>query len=255
MALPAISLTCPTSGNAMNNPVGAVLVPSVTNVFLSDVESPGLGATATAEVLGALAETLAPRPIDAHLVGDVGYLRIERFVASTPAAFYHAVVGLRRGGVRRLVLDLRGCPGGEIGAAIELAGDFLEATTLVATLVDVDDDATEYRSAERLYDEQLTLVVDGATASAAELFAGALRVHRRAVIAGARTYGKATAQAMVSRENRPIYGSVGRFLLPDGTDIGGGGIAPDLSLAVAADANAEAVVAALVAQGADRTSL
>jgi carboxyl-terminal processing protease len=230
MALPAITLTCPTTGNAMNNPVGAVLVPSVTNVFLSDAESPALAEAVDGDVVDALAETLRTRPVASKLVGDVGYLRIERFLAATPSSTHHAIADLRSRGATRLVIDLRGCPGGETDAAIALAGDFLEERAIIATIVDVDGDGLIYRSSGALHREPLTLLVDGGTASAAELFAGALRAHARAAIVGARTYGKSTAQAIVAVDGRMEYRTVGRFLLPDVGDIRdvkGIGIEPD----------------------------
>jgi carboxyl-terminal processing protease len=234
--LPGINLTCPTSGNAMNNPVGAVLVPSVTNVFFADAD---LAAAASLPNHGEgfglvdLERTMRESTITARLCGDVGYLRISRFSSAIPASAYSLVRAFERQGATSLVIDLRGNPGGDASAAIELAGDFLRAGELVVTMTDVDGDNSDYLSSANLYALPLTIVIDGRTASAAELFAGALRARHRARIVGARSYGKGEAQAIVaSAEGGALYGTVGRFTFSDGTSVEITGIEPDGELRV-----------------------
>jgi carboxyl-terminal processing protease len=228
-ALPAINLTCPTTGNGMNNAVGAVLVPSVTNVFFTRA----LPGAMDAGDLGQIDRMLSMREakVDGELLSEgVGYVRIEWFFAGVASAHYDVVRRLGEQGMTSLVLDLRGNPGGEMSAFLHLASDFLEQGSELVTMTDVDGDDTIYRAREpRLYGFPLVLLVDRGTASAAELFAGCLQAHGRATVIGERTYGKGSAQALIaSSENGAVYGTVASFTLPGGLPVQGVGIEPDL---------------------------
>jgi C-terminal processing protease CtpA/Prc len=74
----------------------------------------------------------------------------------------------------------------------------------------------------------VAVLVDAGTASAAELFAGCLKAHGRAVVVGERTHGKGEAQAVVASARGAVYGTVGSFTLPDGLRVQGAGVEPDL---------------------------
>jgi carboxyl-terminal processing protease len=228
-ALPAINLTCPTTGNGMNNAVGAVLVPSVTNVFFTRA----LPSDADVDDLGQVDRMLSTRPsavLGELLSEGVGYVRLEWFFAGVASALYDAVRRLIEQGMSSLILDLRDNPGGEMNAFLQLASDFLEQGSELVTMTDVDGDDTIYRAREpQLYSFPIVLLVDRGTASAAELFAGCLRAHGRAIVIGERTYGKGAAQALVaSSEKGAVYGTVASFTLPGGLAVQGVGIEPDL---------------------------
>jgi carboxyl-terminal processing protease len=239
MGLQGINLTNPTTGNAANDAIGIVAVPSATNVFYTFAHTAPLEPGAVSrEALAELGQSLATsrRGDDsavaaAPLVDGVGRVVIRRFSADVPSAVYHAVRELTDEGMTSLVLDLRGNPGGEMSAFIELAGDFLEQGTVIITMTDGDGDETVYRArGDHPYRFPVTLLVDGGTASAAELFAGCLQAHGRAVVVGDRTYGKGVAQAVVSSERGAVYGTVASFTLPDGARVQGVGVAPDRAL-------------------------
>jgi carboxyl-terminal processing protease len=230
-ALPAVNLLCPTSGNDFINPVGAVMVPSITNVFYSRAGGPRQGAV-DAEAITHLSRAVAqPATVEVLTPEGVAFIAVPVFSSGVPARVYSA---LSRWGVDRvtaLILDLRGCPGGELVAALELAGDFLPEGTLLLTATDSDGDDTVYRAhQERPYRVPLVVLVDRHTASAAEIFAGALQVHGRAVVVGERTYGKGTAQELVPGFAEPSasYATVAAFTLPNGQPIEGRGIRPDV---------------------------
>src|SRR5262249_4425697 len=141
------------------------------------------------------------------------------FSACTPARAHAAIRALEAQGASSLVLDLRGNPGGELTGAIELAGDFLGERRIVATLVDSEGDATVHRAGvEASYGMPLVVLVDGATASAAELFAGALQRHGRAVLVGAPTFGKGVAQRFEPSQHGDGFAPavVASIVLPDG---------------------------------------
>jgi carboxyl-terminal processing protease len=242
--LPAVHLGCPTSGNNMNNPVGAVLVPSVTNVLFTLAPGgderekrpePADQAMGAEEVsaLGQRVEALSEAPIArvAMLDDRTGYIALRFFAARTAAGVHHAIRELSALGMERLILDLCDNPGGEASAFIDLAGDFVEPGAVIATLTDVDGDDVVYHAPpgepHRL---PLVILVNGGTASAAELFAGCLQAHGRAVIVGERTYGKGCAQAAVpALAGETVQGVVAQFTLSNGRSIQGKGVVPDLA--------------------------
>jgi carboxyl-terminal processing protease len=233
--LPAISLTNMSTGNDMNDGLASVLVPSVTNVFLMFAGGAGeqAGAPDTpGEALGRLARAL---PRDGSAVSDallgegVGYVRVAVFSSDVPARVYTAVRRLEAAGMRELVLDLRHNPGGELNAALELAGDFLEPGSELARVVDDDGDETVHSArGEPSYRFPLLVLVDRATASAAELFAGCLQAHGRARLAGEPTYGKGAGAALVPLPDGSLRARTARFTLPGGRPVQGHGLVPDL---------------------------
>jgi carboxyl-terminal processing protease len=233
--LPGISLTCPTTGNGMNNALGAVLVPSATNVFFAHAGAASTG-DAPLETLREIdramsAEEAGSAVESALLARSVGYVAIRRFSSAVPSAVYHAVRALTAQGVTSLLLDLRGNPGGELGACVHLAGDLLPPGSVVFTVTDVDGDSIVHRAPPdpSPIALPLALLVDAGTASAAELFAGSLKANGRAVVVGERTYGKGTAQMVVaSPGGGAVYGAVASVTLPDGRPVQGVGVEPDL---------------------------
>jgi carboxyl-terminal processing protease len=245
--LPAINLACPTDGNTGNNEPGMVVAPGAPNVLYTlapgaadprprFVAPVGAGVTLSGEQQAAMQDTLSGGPLDGAaelLDGGVGLLRVRVFSLALPGALHLAVEKLASRGMRALVLDLRGCPGGEWIAFVEAASDWLDPGLLIATLRDDEGDETPCRArgggACRL---PLILLVDGRTASAAELFAGALQAHGRATVVGERTYGKGVAQALFPAQNGAgaTLGTVADILLPGGTSITGTGVVPDIEV-------------------------
>jgi len=184
-ALPAINLLCPTTGNAGNNAVGAVLVPGAPNIFYTFL-SPVNDAPASEEkVTFTMGE------------GGVGVLRIREFSLDVPSRVFQAIRELSAQGMRVLTIDLRDNPGGELRAFLELAGDFLPQGSEIATVEDGDGDAIVYTSRQdEPYTMPVVIFVNRGTASAAEFFAGVLRAHGRALVVGGETYGKTTGWAI-----------------------------------------------------------
>lgn len=237
--LPAINLTCPTTGNSMNNALGAVLVPSAVNVFYTYRQ--GAVVDAYAREMGpgdreALHDSLSEAPPVSRgvlVAPEIGYLAVTLFTFDLSARVHEEIRGLEERGMRALVIDLRGSPGGEMDAFLRLAGDFLPAGAVLATMTDGDGDEVVYRARqEDPYAFPLVVLVDRTTASAAELFAGCLQSHGRAVIVGETTYGKGVAQSYVPALHGEgfVYASVASFVLPQGEVIQGVGVSPDVTV-------------------------
>ena len=161
-------------------------------------------------------------------VGDpaegVGYVRLGRFMFTASAQVAEAVAALEEEGtLRALVIDLRGNPGGLLEQGVALSGQFLPSETLVtATRGRAGGTGRPYyTSGEPTHpDLPLAVLVDGSSASASEIVAGALQDHDRAVIVGETTYGKGLVQVV-----RPMpYGTalkvtVSRYTTPSGREI------------------------------------
>lgn len=224
--LPAINLTCPTTGNAGNNAVGAVLVPSAVNVFYS-YRAPGGSAADLGELGDAMTSSDA---VTASLgAGGAGTVRVRLISSDLPARFRAAVRELTDAGAVSLVVDLRGCPGGDVDAAIRWAADFLPDGSEIARVEDSEGDEVVHRArGAATYTMPLTVRVDGGTASAAELFAASMKAHGRGAIVGERTYGKGTLQAVQSTQGKvAVQATVARWRGPGGVEVDGVGVEPD----------------------------
>jgi len=244
--LPAITLTCPTTGNNMNNPVGAVLVPSAVNVLMCErVDASGADLQHVAAALDARSVTGF-----AMLGEGVGSIRVPHCGSDVAVAVLDAAFRLASAGARALVLDLRGNPGGDLDATVALARALLPDGAVVAHLEDADGDVRTPRATGPAQCAlPLVLVVDQATASSAELLAAALQANRRAVVVGARTFGKGWAwRIVVSPEGVPTMTPSTRWTGPTGASIEGCGVEPDL---VADPRGALAVAEAVAAELAD----
>lgn len=199
--LPGIMLCALSTGNNFNAPLGANLIPSVTNVFFTRREG----------------EVPEPEVVE-------GALRIELFTADLASTIFGALEGREDG----VVLDLRGCPGGQVDAALQLADDFLPDGLVLAQRTDEDGDQWPLRGRRRqAHRMPVALLVDELTASAAEIFAGVLQHHGRARLFGRSTYGKARAHRFVGAPEGGRYAEAGCFALPDGEPIHGRGLEPD----------------------------
>jgi len=158
----------------------------------------------------------------------VGYVKVTLFGERTPKELQQALAEVRRQGADLLVLDLRGNPGGLLDAAVEVSSQFLKRGIV---LREVRADGTErvYRVRPRVrVDEPLAVLVDQDTASAAEIVAGALQDHERAVLVGTRTRGKGSVQlAYELSDGSSLHVTAAVWLTPDQREINGVGLEPD----------------------------
>jgi carboxyl-terminal processing protease len=240
--LPAATLASLTAGNRFNAPIGSIIVPAMTNVFaMRRVEDAAPSATPAEEALSLARALEAGAPVRGRmLAGGVGYLEIDLFSLDVPARAHAVIGGLVAQGMRALWIDLRDNPGGDVAAALELAGDFLPPGTLLCTLIDEDGDELERRARPgEPHRFPLFLRVNGGTASASELFAGCLSIHGRAVLAGERTYGKGAGRVLLPSA-AGLRGAAAGVRLPDGRPIGADGLSPDI--AFPEDGDVEALV-------------
>jgi carboxyl-terminal processing protease len=168
--------------------------------------------------------------VHARLEHRVGVIRIESFSSRSGSEAARALHRLIGAGATRIVLDLRGNPGGLLDQAVKVASLFLQPKASIVSL------AGAHRPLVILYARgrpnlgiPLAVLVDGGSASASEVVAGALKDHGRAQIVGERTFGKSLVQQIVKlRSGAALKLTVARYLTPAGTDISHGGVRPDV---------------------------
>lgn len=174
---------------------------------------------------------------DAMLEPGIGYIRIRYFSERTADELGRALTRLadvNRGRLCGLVLDLRDNPGGELDAATAAADLFLNDGVIVSATGRARDArfSVAARPGDALDGAPLAVLVNGGSASAAEILAGALRDHRRAVLVGRTTFGKGSVQTLLPlSDGHALRLTTSHYYTPAGASISGRGIEPDIVLA------------------------
>jgi carboxyl-terminal processing protease len=180
----------------------------------------------------------ALRSVHTRLIGKVGVVRLDSFSHGTAAATTAAVSSLSHRGATSIALDLRGNPGGLLSEAVGVVSLFLRSGASVVSL------AGAHKPLRIVYSHggaastiPLAVLVDGGSASASEVVAGALKDHGRASIVGEPTYGKSLVQEIVQLPSgAALKLTVARYLTPAGVDISRNGVRPDIRSRHALDA-------------------
>jgi carboxyl-terminal processing protease len=167
----------------------------------------------------------------------IGYFRITSFQKTTSRDVDAALWRLHREGMRYLIIDVRGNPGGLLTGAVEVADKFLTQGTIVSTRGRSAQEDFDYKAhSPGTWRMPLAVLIDGDSASASEIFAGAIRDSRRGTIIGERSYGKGSVQGIfplgVSKAGVRI--TTAKFFSPSGQAISHRGVTPDLTVRVAA---------------------
>ena len=158
----------------------------------------------------------------------LGYLRITQFSDGVPEQVQEAIAELSDKGIEGLVLDLRNNSGGLVSAGLAVADAFLSNEPIVETR-NRDGIADPIQaSANTLYAGPMVTLVNGGTASASEILAGALQDNDRSQLLGSRTFGKGLIQTLTNlSDGSGLAVTVAGYLTPSGRDIQGQGIEPD----------------------------
>jgi carboxyl-terminal processing protease len=178
--------------------------------------------------------------------GQIGYIRITNFQKTTVNEVSRALFDLSSQGMKSLVIDLRRNPGGLLESAVELADYFIVRGGIVSTRGRNTSENRNYTAhAAGTWDMPLVVLIDAESASASEIFAGAIRDHDRGYIVGQISYGKGSVQGVFPSE-RGIGGlrlTVSRFYSPSGTAISQRGITPHVMVPEEPDATPTTLVA------------
>ncbi|MGI6405727.1 MAG: S41 family peptidase [Syntrophaceticus sp.] len=162
---------------------------------------------------------------------DVGYLRVLHFNrASTNAQLHEELIKLEEAQYQGLILDLRGNPGGDLQAAVEVAGYFIKDGPVVRIVQrEGAEDVLYAVQSSREVMGPLVVLIDGGSASASEIVAGAIKDSESGVLVGARTFGKGLVQTVFNLGDKEgVKLTTNKYLTPDGHDIHAKGIEPDV---------------------------
>lgn len=170
----------------------------------------------------AITRDIIPIPsVDACIMLDsiTGFIKINRFSATTSREFDDALKKLRSRGIKQLILDLRDNPGGYLDAATSISDDFLDDKKLVVYTKGIHTMRNEFRAGEQGLFEQgkLVVLVDESSASASEIVAGAIQDWDRGVIIGRRTFGKGLVQEQYEMpDGSALRLTVAKYYTPSG---------------------------------------
>lgn len=165
-----------------------------------------------------------------------GYVRITNFQSKTTADLLKAVNKLKKendGNLKGLVLDLRNNPGGVLNGAVGVSDAFLDDGMIVYTEGRVEDSSLRYSATpgDVVDKAPIVVLVNGGSASASEIVAGALQDHKRAIILGTQTFGKGSVQTIQELPNgQALKLTTARYFTPAGRSIQAAGITPDVVL-------------------------
>jgi carboxyl-terminal processing protease len=165
-----------------------------------------------------------------------GYIRISNFQSRTAPQLLEALNDLKeenKANLKGLVLDLRNNPGGVLNAAAEVSDLFIDKGKLVYTEGRIDNSHYEYNAnpGDILDGAPVVVLINGGSASASEIVAGALQDHRRAVVMGSKSFGKGSVQTIQElRSGGAVKITTARYFTPNGRSIQGAGITPDIIL-------------------------
>src|SRR6266404_2407991 len=179
--------------------------------------------------------TIRIQSVRSHLEGDnIGYIRVTTFNEQTDTGLNNAMKNLKQQAGNKLVgviLDLRNNPGGLLDQAVAVSDAFLEKGEIVSTRGRRSEDAQRYnaRAGDIAGGLPMVVLINGGSASASEIVAGALQDHHRAILLGTRSFGKGSVQTIIPL---PGHGAMrlttARYYTPSGRSIQAKGIDPDI---------------------------
>jgi len=227
---------------------------SVEGLSLNDAVDKMRGAPGT-DIMLTIKREHIDKPIDVKLTreivhlqvvksaqyGDLGYIRLSSFNEESDPKLREAIGKLKdqtHGNLQGVILDLRNNPGGLLDQAVDICEDFITDGEIVSTRARHSDESQRWdaKGTDLIDGLPLVVLINGGSASASEIVAGALQDHRRAVILGSRSFGKGSVQTVIPLGNDGAMRlTTARYFTPSGRSIQGLGIAPDVEVAESHD--------------------
>ncbi|SFJ25454.1 S41 family peptidase [Planctomicrobium piriforme] len=164
-----------------------------------------------------------------------GYIRLKQFSDSSATDLEKALFTLHNQGMKNLVLDLRGNPGGLLDVCVTISDMFLPSGTIVSTRGrNASDNTQETATLPKTWAVPLVVLVDDNSASASEIFAAAVQENQRGIVVGRTSYGKGTVQTHfpMTSTQAILKLTTAKFYSPKGREMAGAGVTPDVPVAV-----------------------
>ena len=163
---------------------------------------------------------------------DLGYIRLKSFNENSDKQFLKSIKDFeKKNKVKGYVLDLRNNPGGLLTQAINITDFFLDDGEIVSTKGRKVSETRKFfaRKGDEINGKPIVVIINNGSASAAEIFAGALKDHKRAIILGENSYGKGSVQSIIPlRNGGGIRLTISKYYLPSGKSISEVGVTPDI---------------------------
>jgi carboxyl-terminal processing protease len=175
------------------------------------------------------------RSVRSRLEGDdVGFIRVTQFNEQTTQDLKKTITNLSGDKLKGFVVDLRNNPGGLLDQAISVSNAFLEKGEIVSTRGRTAEETQRFnaRAGDLIKNKPIIVLINGGSASASEIVAGALQDHRRATVIGTRSFGKGSVQTIIplGSGNGALRLTTARYFTPSGRSIQAKGISPDIEV-------------------------
>lgn len=187
----------------------------------------------------AVREKLEAHTVEYEMKEDkIGYIRVTEFDMVTYNQFVEAITDLKKQGMKGMVIDLRGNPGGNLSTVCQML-DYILPEGLIVYTEDKDGEREVMTSdEEHKLEMPMTVLVDGRSASASEIFAGAVQDHKAGTLVGTTTYGKGVVQQLFDlKDETCLKLTIAEYFTPNGRNIHGKGIKPDVEVEYKYDKN------------------
>ena len=178
-----------------------------------------------------ITDVTLPSVFEEMLKDQVGYIRISEFTDVTPDQFREAFFSLKKKGMEKLIVDLRGNPGGLLTSVCSILNEILPEGLIVYTEDKYGERQEQKSEGKTPLDMPFAVLVNENSASASEIFAGAVQDHGIGTIVGTTTYGKGVVQELLPlKDGSAVKLTISDYYTPKGNSINNTGIRPDVEV-------------------------
>ncbi|MBV4422977.1 S41 family peptidase [Clostridium tyrobutyricum] len=163
---------------------------------------------------------------------NIGYIQVSMFDENTAKNFKKELTLLKSKGMKSLIIDLRDNPGGVLDQCVSMVSNFLPSGKVVVSTIDKYNNKKEYKSeGGNFYNMPITVLTNGNSASASEIFSGAIRDYKLGTLVGEKTFGKGVVQTMFDTgEGTALKVTISKYYTPSGENIHKKGIKPNVQV-------------------------
>jgi len=183
-------------------------------------------------------DTIVVKSVKYEIKDNVGYVKVNQFGDDTFDLFQEALDKFIDKNVKSVVIDLRNNPGGYLETAVDMAGLFLDKDKTIVIEKKKEGTETTYKSNvnPKMKDKPLVVIVNGGSASASEIFAGAIQDYKRGKLVGEKTFGKGSVQTLEElKDKSQLKITIAEWLTPEKRQINKKGIEPDINVKISDD--------------------